>query len=149
LGGSFDFIHSYIVFQHIPVPEGERIFEKLVSLLANDGIAAIHLTFEDTRPTLRRWASYFRSRSRIANSFANLMSGNRHPPIQMNCYSMNRIFAILQHNTCSIFKVDFTDHGGFIGAMIYFERRLSGQSSRQEDAYSGRNIARQPKGRWV
>ncbi len=41
---SFDLIHSVIVFQHIPVARGERILKKLIALLANGGIGALHFT---------------------------------------------------------------------------------------------------------
>jgi hypothetical protein len=42
---SFDFIHSLIVFQHIPVKRGEEIYGKLLTLLKPGGIDAIHFTF--------------------------------------------------------------------------------------------------------
>lgn len=38
LNGKYDFIHSFIVFQHIPVKRGERIFENLISRLESGGI---------------------------------------------------------------------------------------------------------------
>jgi hypothetical protein len=37
LKGKYDFIHSYIVFQHIPVERGKRIFEKLLAHLETGG----------------------------------------------------------------------------------------------------------------
>jgi SAM-dependent methyltransferase len=41
----FDFINSYIVFQHIPCHRGLDLFRQLVGLLAEDGVGAIHFTF--------------------------------------------------------------------------------------------------------
>ena len=41
----YDFIHSYIVFQHIPVKRGERIFRNLLEHLAAGGVGVIHFTF--------------------------------------------------------------------------------------------------------
>ena len=43
--GSFDFIHSYIVLQHIPVERGELLVRKLAAMLAPDGVAMVHVTY--------------------------------------------------------------------------------------------------------
>jgi SAM-dependent methyltransferase len=41
----YDFINSSIVLQHIPCVSGIEIIQRLLSLLAEDGIAALHLTY--------------------------------------------------------------------------------------------------------
>ncbi len=43
--GSFDLVHSAIVFQHIDVPRGRRLFARLLECLAPGGIAALQLTY--------------------------------------------------------------------------------------------------------
>lgn len=43
--GRFDFINSFIVFQHIPCQRGLELLRRLVGLLGDGGVAAIHLTF--------------------------------------------------------------------------------------------------------
>ena len=43
----FDFIHSFIVFQHIKPKTGEQILRKLLADLAVDGIGALHFTYLD------------------------------------------------------------------------------------------------------
>jgi SAM-dependent methyltransferase len=43
--GTFDLIHSSIVFQHIPIERGRVLFQHLLDHLAPTGIAAIHVTF--------------------------------------------------------------------------------------------------------
>lgn len=122
---SFDLVHSFIVFQHIPVAEGERLFSKLVHLLDEDGIGAIHLTFSDAHSAFRRAVFAMRGRSRLMHGLINTMQGKpfAEPAMQMNSYSMNRIFNILFEHQCSNLHVEFTDHTGFRGAMLYFERR--------------------------
>src|SRR4051812_36791603 len=59
----FDLVHSYIVFQHIPVAEGEPLLRRLIGLIAVGGIGVIHLTFSDVRPSLRRAVLAIRVRS--------------------------------------------------------------------------------------
>src|SRR5262249_25158315 len=55
---SFDVVHSYIVFQHIPCPKGEAIAERLVQRLKDGGVGVLHFTYfkepRSRRPRLRR-----------------------------------------------------------------------------------------------
>jgi hypothetical protein len=44
------------------------------------------------------------------------------PLMQMNSYSLDRIFDILIADGCSSLHVELTNHGGFHGAMLYFQR---------------------------
>jgi SAM-dependent methyltransferase len=122
--GSIDLVHSYIVFQHIPVSEGERLLRKLISLIAQGGIGAIHITFSNGHSSLRRAALAVRSRSRSVHGLLNGMQGKplSLPLMQMNSYSMNRVMDILVESHCSNVHLEFTDHDGFRGAMFYFEK---------------------------
>ena len=43
--GAFDFVHSYIVFQHIPVDTGYNIFDQLLSNLRKGGVGVLHFTY--------------------------------------------------------------------------------------------------------
>ena len=47
--GPFDFIHSFIVFQHVPVQRGLVLLERLLDLLAPDGVGALHFTYHCRR----------------------------------------------------------------------------------------------------
>lgn len=124
---SFDLIHSYIVFQHIPTAEGEQLLQKLINLMAEGGIGVIHLTFADARSALRRAALALRVRSRLVHGVFNKIQRKSFtwPLIQMNNYSMNRIFNMLIDLHCSNVHMEFTDHGGFRGAVLYFERKAA------------------------
>lgn len=121
---SFDLVHSFIVFQHIPVARGERILRKLIALLADDGVGAVHFTFHDRRPPLRRGISALRRRVGLVNGAVNLMRRRPFsaPTMQMNNYFMDRIFDILVDAHCSRVLVEFSAHGPHLGAMIYFQR---------------------------
>jgi len=122
---SFDLVHSFIVFQHIPTAEGEQLLQNLIKLMAQGGIGVIHLTFADTRSALRRAALALRVRSRLVHGVFNKIQGRSFtwPLMQMNNYSMNRIFNMLIDLHCSNVHMEFTDHGGFRVAMLYFERK--------------------------
>lgn len=43
--GPFDLVHSCIVLQHIEIPRGRRLFERLVERVAPGGIGALHVTY--------------------------------------------------------------------------------------------------------
>jgi SAM-dependent methyltransferase len=121
---SFELVHSYIVFQHIPVVEGERLLRKLVNLIAIGGIGVIHLTFSDVRSAGDRAVLALRGRSKLMHGLFNLAQGRSFswPLMQMNSYSINRVFDILFASCCSNLHVEFEDHGGFRSAILYFEK---------------------------
>src|SRR5712671_2277027 len=52
VSGSFDFIHTYIVLQHIPVARGESLVRKLAAKLAPGGIAMFHAPYTAGRQRL-------------------------------------------------------------------------------------------------
>ena len=121
---SFDLVHSYIVFQHIPVARGEQILGNLIALLAEGGVGAIHFTYAFDWPRLSRVFYEIRTRSGVAQSIFNVLKGNRFssPPMQMNIYSINRILDILYSAGCSNMHLEFCSHFGWRGVMVYFEK---------------------------
>jgi 2-polyprenyl-3-methyl-5-hydroxy-6-metoxy-1,4-benzoquinol methylase len=121
---SFDLVHSFIVFQHIPVSHGERLFRKLIGLISENGVGAVHITFSDVRAAIRRAELAVRVRSRLMHGLLNTVQGRPFswPRMQMNSYSVNRLFNILMDARCSNLHVELSDHGGFRGAMLYFQR---------------------------
>lgn len=123
----FDLVHSYIVLQHIPVARGERILRKLISLIAEAGVGALHLSFYADRSAFKRCVLALRQSNDLANGLVNLAQGRpfARPHMQVNCYSLNRIFEILIEEHCSKLHVEFSDHNGIHGAMLYFEKSAS------------------------
>jgi hypothetical protein len=121
---SFDFVHSFIVFQHIPVDRGEDIFSRLVGMLADGGVGALHFTFRDCNPLVHRGLRFLRQRSAFVEGIINLVRGRPFNTSigQMNCYSIDRLFHTLVDSGCSNLRVEFSNHGGFLGAMLYFEK---------------------------
>jgi len=125
LSGPFDFVHSYIVLQHIPTPLGLRLVAELLALLSSGGLAMLQLTYakpdEDAlRATVRR----ARSGLPLANGLANLL-GRRswgEPYMQMNAYDLNHVFEIFHRAGCHRLFTTFTDHGGVLGVGLFAEK---------------------------
>jgi SAM-dependent methyltransferase len=121
---SFDLVHSSLVFQHIPVSRGEDIFRKLISILASGGVGAIHFNYADTRRSAIKAASFARKKSALVHRMLNLLQERSFsaPMMQMNNYSINRLFNILMEERCFNSYVEFSEHGEHRGATLYFEK---------------------------
>lgn len=96
LHGRYDLAHSFLVFQHIPVHEGERILATLARGLRAGGVGVIHLTLRPTHPLggLFHWTM---KSVPFAYNLFNLARGREwsYPHMQMNSYSLNRIGGLL------------------------------------------------------
>jgi 2-polyprenyl-3-methyl-5-hydroxy-6-metoxy-1,4-benzoquinol methylase len=121
---SFDFIHSLIVFQHIPARQGEEIFKKLLSLLKPGGIGAIHFTIARDLSFARSMLAWLR-RIHLVHQATNILRGRplSDPPMQMNEYSLSRLFTILAKENCGPVLSEFTLHSDVYGAILFFEKQ--------------------------
>lgn len=121
--GEFDLVHSFIVFQHIPVARGMAILERLLERLAPGGVGALHFTYGFSRKSapLRRFVKAWLPGS---SYLINLVK--RRPPVtpvmQMNPYDMNEILARLSAHGTQVTHIEHTDHGGALGAFLFFAR---------------------------
>jgi cyclopropane fatty-acyl-phospholipid synthase-like methyltransferase len=122
LEGSFNFIHSFIVFQHIAPNRGELIFKKLISHLSEGGICVVHFTYASVDETkhkrlksfLKKWIPFL----------GNLVKGRDFftPHMQMNDYNLNRLFSNVQSTGTKSCFSEFTNHGGYLGMTMYFQK---------------------------
>jgi len=118
----FDFIHSVIVFQHIPVKEGERIVGRLIDHLEPGGVGALHFTLHRDRPLWRKAVN----KSRVfwpINFCINIIQGKdaNYPFAQMNPYNLTRLLRLLHSRGISnTFLWNSTD-GEYFSSMILFK----------------------------
>jgi hypothetical protein len=103
----------------------------LIALIAEGGVGAIHLTYSNpllesgsrirrgTKSLLKRVGFH---RVALVHGLLNLREHRRFsaPRMEVNSYSMNSIFNILFDAHCSDLHIEFSDHGGIRGAMLYF-----------------------------
>lgn len=120
----FDFIHSYIVFQHMPQRMGLRAAEKLLARLADDGFGALHFVYASSRPRWRSVAHWLRKRVPLVHPALNLVQRRPidSPLMQMNCYDLDAVFRMLQRHGCHRIAVRLSDHGGWLGAFVLFQK---------------------------
>lgn len=142
--GEFDLVHSAIVFQHIDVSRGRRLFQRLLELLAPGGIGAIQITygksrftdsfgvpppqpgglaipsFEPARP--KGWFARWRKRDDDSARPAIALSPSGDPEMQMNPYNLSELAFLMQSSGIQEFHASFTDHGGELGVFMFFQR---------------------------
>jgi SAM-dependent methyltransferase len=115
-GEAFDLVHSFIVFQHIPCPRGLAIIEELLGRLRDGGVGVLHLTYFNEPPArnspLRRFARAARRLLRLGS-----------PQMQMNAYDLNPILLALQRAGVRRLHLEYTDHGGCYGVLLFFQKR--------------------------
>lgn len=61
---------------------------------------------------------------RTAKKIFRILTRQATPVMQMNSYSLNLIFQILQEAGVRQIYVDFTDHGGNYGTVLFFKKPL-------------------------
>lgn len=122
--GTFDLVHSFVVFQHIPVERGLKIAQGLIDRLQTGGWGALHFVYAVEAPFWWRAIAWIRSRVPLAHMLANMLRGHpvRRPFMQMNRYPLDRLFEILRLSGCHRIEIRFSEHGHFAGAMILFQR---------------------------
>lgn len=122
LVGAFDFIHSYIVLQHIPVARGEKIVGRLAELLAPNGVAMIQVPYTSGRRSLvSRLVYWARMNAPGAKWLLNVARGRAAgaPVMQMNAYPIAGFLDSLYTAGCREAHIRFSDHNGARGALIF------------------------------
>lgn len=121
--GSFDLVHGFIVFQHIPPARGKRIMQRLASKLVPGGIGAFHVVYRRDAAAGRKLVHALRKHVPGVNGLVNLARGRRvgDPFIPMYNYRLDEVIDGLREIGCAEVHLELTDHGGHLGAVILFK----------------------------
>jgi SAM-dependent methyltransferase len=126
--GSFDFVHSALVLQHIDIERGIRLFGDLVGLLGPRGVGALQFTYAKTAfaatfgvPPPTPMPASKRGLRAVGAAIASATLG-RDPEMQMNAYPLNPLLFQLQAAQIARFHAEFTDHGGELGLFLFFQK---------------------------
>lgn len=122
LKGSFNLIHSFIVFQHIPVDRGLQLASRLVDTLEPSGVGALHFTFGQEPPAvtwkdelkrvpLIKWVHGLIRRPKQAD-----------PMMEMNPYPLNELYTMLYRKGVKHIHTRMTNHGGHFGVFLFFKK---------------------------
>lgn len=141
--GSFDLVHSSIVLQHIEIPRGRELFSQLVDKVRPGGCGALHVTFawdiheasfgqppappppppapsgplSAVKRTLRPLV-----RPPVPPALpSEAAAENPDPEMQMNYYNLSELLFILHSAGVVRVHTELTNHGGPIGAFLFFQ----------------------------
>ena len=124
--GTFSFINTFIVLQHIEPTRGLGFIAAMLRLLDQGGHGAIHLTYarEKDRATLgvRPFGSKATQAIRRRLSALHRRLARRDPEMQMNAYPLNEVLFRLQDAGVQQVHTRFTDHGGHWGVLLLFAK---------------------------
>ncbi len=122
--GCFDFIHSFIVFQHIPVTRGERIIRQLIDRLSPGGVAALQMPFARKVGLVRKSANFVRVHILPLHILANVIQKKpwREPPMQMNRYNMNSLLQIAHDCGVRDATIELIFESGNLGAYLFLKK---------------------------
>lgn len=120
----FDFINSYIVFQHIESSLGFSLLRQLLETLEKGGIFQVQITYGHELSRLTYYNFYLRAKlppyNYLYSSWKNKRLGSE-PIMQMNHYSPRKLFALFSKYSRSV-HVEFTNHGGHLGAFYLLRK---------------------------
>ena len=148
--GQFDLVHSCIVLQHIEVARGRALFARLVDKVRAGGCGAIHVTFgwdvhagtfgippepplapppltdalSQAKATVKRLLEPLGLQQKPAVALPEVSSPD--PEMQMNYYNLSELMFIMQRAGVHRVHTEFTDHGGALGAFLFFQKPVTG-----------------------
>jgi SAM-dependent methyltransferase len=127
-----DLVHSFIVFQHISPDRGRVIFRRLLDLIAPGGVGAIHFLY-GKRINSETCGMPLPESKNTPRSFIKrvMFSGadpeaarlpDTDPDLQMFPYILNHILYLIQSSGITKLHIECTDHGGELGAYMFFRK---------------------------
>lgn len=126
-GGHFEWINSFIVFQHIPPARGLALIEQLLSQLADGGHVSLHVTaWRDAHLVPRKprgLRAFFRSLKPASGPALGLVS--------MYDYDLSQVLRLLNLAGVEEVSVISTDHGGQHGAILLGRKPGAAQAARR------------------
>jgi SAM-dependent methyltransferase len=121
----YDFVNSYIVFQHIRPRIGLRLTASILDMLSPGGVGALHYTYARRASGIRKVLNRARRWVPGMNVMANLVQRKSpfEPMIPMYEYRLAELFDVFAAHGCASLGVQLTDHGGHRGAMFFLQRQ--------------------------
>lgn len=119
-GSRYDFVHTYIVLQHIPVARGMAIIDRLLQQTATGGVASVHFTIRRNLNLVHSLAYWSRHKVPGVNRLINLAHGRpgATPAMQMNEYSLEAVLLRYFEHGFGNALVAFEHHGPYRSAQV-------------------------------
>lgn len=122
LRGPFDFVHSSLVFQHIPPARGKRLYSALIDGLVPGGYGALQLTYEKER----RWGALRELAKRVpyARKVHGVWSGQSlvRPTMHMHSYQLGWLVKELQLRGVTSVRLELSRQQSSLAAYLIFRK---------------------------
>jgi len=120
----YDFVHTFIVLQHIPTKLGESIIADLLQSTKVGGVGVVHFTYDSSESSLKSLMKRTAKRTFGLRQLANVLAGRRwnYPAMQMNNYVLANIFRLFDECKADIYKICRIDDWGSVGLMIFYKK---------------------------
>lgn len=124
--GSFDFVNSHMVLQHVPVRRGFRIMCELLDRLEDGGGFHFHISIRSDAVAARAlwWASHHIPGIKIIQNILARRRWNA-PAMQMNNYPINRLVELLTSRGIMEFLVAAENHAQFLTLSVIGRKNCS------------------------
>lgn len=121
---SFDFVHSFIVLQHIPPSKGMKLISRLIELIKPSGIGALHVTYKNQFSLLKKAGLWARRNIKSFHYVCNVLQKRKWdlPVIPMYVYNLPSLLEIFRKAAISDVCMQITQHGAYSGALFLFKK---------------------------
>lgn len=122
--GTFDFVSSVMVLQHIPVARGMAIMSRLLARVRTGGVCLIQISTKRNHGWLHELLYHIRHQLPGGQSILNLVERRPidAPVMQMNEYSLDAVLALFRTHGFEEMLVRHERHGSTDAAMIISKR---------------------------
>jgi SAM-dependent methyltransferase len=139
--GIFDFVHSCLVFQHIPVQRGLLLFDELLRRLAPGGVLAVQFIYgkdyhaETHGIPIRRFRLSRLARNLLSrtdekkNAEVPIDPSTGEPEMQMNVYPLNKLLFLAQREGIVRIHSELASHGGELGNFMLMQKPARNSAS--------------------
>lgn len=122
--GTYDFVGTYIVIQHIPIIRGIPIIANLLDRVAPGGIASIHFSIARNESMIGAAKYWIHRHAPILRQMSSIVRHRRRaePLMQMNQYPLPEILAMFKDRGFGNILVETEIHGSILTANLISRR---------------------------
>ena len=130
----YDFVHSFIVLQHVEPAIGLDMIRTILDRLETGGFGMLHVTFFDRTETFKKMRSRIYRDVPLVHRILSGLQGKKSPFMPIYEYDLNVVFRVLEENSCGECVVRFSDHG-LLGALIFFRKENDDRALTKENGW--------------
>lgn len=123
--GTFNFIHSIYVFQHISFPRGKAIVRQMLNQLDEGGILSLQFLISNDLSTVKKVSYWLRVHVPFVKNILNLVNRKKWsaPMMQLNSYPLNSVVDLLKAGGCDQFYLRNTKDGPYNGVIVMAKKQ--------------------------